>query len=54
LEHVGNKRYTGNVKTWLSNWKQKFDNDKQAKTIYNNKLSNYIQPVDVGMEFKVL
>jgi hypothetical protein len=54
LEHVGNKRYTGNVKTWLSNWKQKFDTDKQAKTIYNNNLSNYIQPVDITEEFKVL
>lgn len=54
LEHVGNKRYTGNVRNWLANWREKFDKNKQNNPIYNNFLAKYSTPSDIEDEFKVL
>lgn len=41
LEHIGNKSYTGNVQTWLVNWKNKFDNERRVESTQTNMLSKY-------------
>lgn len=47
LSHVGSKSYEGNVKSWLDNWKKKFENGK-------NVLDNYlVKNIDDEL-FKIL
>ena len=53
LIHSGNKHYTGNVNTWLANWRDKFMNEKQ---ISSNDLSRYFKKNENDEDdlFKVL
>lgn len=57
LVHVGNKGYGGNVKKWLANWKEKFENNKMFVDLNKkskNNLNEYFIPKDLGDEYKVL
>ena len=55
LIHSGNKHYTGNVNTWLTNWRNKFDQQKQSKEITSEYLSKYFTQTKTEDDFfKVL